>query len=119
MMKQYTKDGKIRAFKVENDRVFATLQIGGVWISNPTLADFLAEGWQEYTPPTPEQPQTPAPSVPTYKELVVSFIRERYDLNDELAILRQRDIKPEEFAEYNAYCEECKEKAKELPREND
>ena len=111
MRKQYTKDGIIRTFTIENDRVLATLQIKGVWTSNPTLADFLAEGWQEYTPPTP------TPYVPTYKELVVQYIRERYDQDDELAILRQRETKPQEFAEYNAYCEECKQRAKEQSNE--
>ena len=55
----------------------------------------------------------PTPYVPTYEQRVVQLIRERYDIDAELAILRQRDSKPEEFAEYNAYCEECKTKAKE------
>lgn len=35
-------------------------------------------------------------------------IRRKYSVNNELAILRQRDTKPEEFAEYNAYVEQCK-----------
>ena len=35
-------------------------------------------------------------------------IRRKYSVNAELAILRQRDVKPEEFAEYNAYVEQCK-----------
>lgn len=48
-----------------------------------------------------------------YGQTVDSLIRNRYSLWDELAILRQRDEKPEEWAEYNAYCEECKAKAKE------
>ena len=48
----------------------------------------------------------------TYEQKVVFLIRDKYSLDDELAILRQRDIKPEEFAEYNAYCEECKLKVK-------
>lgn len=56
----------------------------------------------------------PTPYVPTYEERVVQLIRERYSMDDELAILRQRDSKPEEFTEYNAYCEECKVKAKEV-----
>lgn len=47
-----------------------------------------------------------------YKNTIESLIRERYSLNDELAILRQRDSKPEEFAEYNAYAEKCKATAK-------
>lgn len=48
----------------------------------------------------------------SYDEKVVSLIREKYSLDDELAIQRQRDTKPEEFKEYFAYCEECKMKAK-------
>lgn len=49
-----------------------------------------------------------------YIEKVVALIRERYTINDELAILRQRDTKPQEFAEYNAFVEECKRKAKDV-----
>lgn len=54
--------------------------------------------------------------VNAYENLVESYIRERYSLSAELAILRQRDTKPEEFAEYNAYAEECKARAKELQK---
>lgn len=49
-----------------------------------------------------------------YEEKVSELIRERYSLNEELAILRQRDVKQEKYAEYNAYAEECKERAKEI-----
>ncbi len=35
-------------------------------------------------------------------------IRQKYSLSNELAILRQRDTKPEEFAEYNAFVEQIK-----------
>ena len=49
-----------------------------------------------------------------YKEQVEALIRERYTVSDELAILRQRNTKPDEFAEYNVFCEECKAKAKGL-----
>lgn len=48
-----------------------------------------------------------------YEEKVVSLIRQRYSLDEELAIQRQRDTKPEEFNEYFAYCEVCKQRAKE------
>lgn len=48
-----------------------------------------------------------------YEQLVVSKIRERYTVDQELAILRQRDTKPQEFAEYDAYVEQCKVEAKE------
>lgn len=43
-----------------------------------------------------------------YEEQVVALIRERYSADDELALLRQRDTKPEEFEQYFNYCEECK-----------
>lgn len=47
-----------------------------------------------------------------YPQLVENKIRTRYSVSAELAILRQRDTKPEEFAEYNAFCEACKAEAK-------
>ncbi len=47
------------------------------------------------------------PSIP-YEQRVVNRIRERYSVDDELAILRQRDSKPEEFAEYNDFVEKVK-----------
>lgn len=37
-----------------------------------------------------------------------SLIREVYSIDDELAILRQKDSKPEEFDEYDRFAEECK-----------
>lgn len=47
-----------------------------------------------------------------YPQLVENKIRTRYSVSAELAILRQRNSKPEEFAEYNAFCELCKSEAK-------
>lgn len=47
-----------------------------------------------------------------YEAVIVRKIRERYTANQELAILRQRDTKPEEFAAYNTYVESCKAAAK-------
>ena len=47
-----------------------------------------------------------------YPQLVENKIRKKYSMSAELAILRQRDTKPEEFAEYNAFCELCKSEAK-------
>lgn len=49
-----------------------------------------------------------------YKNKVVELIRGKYDSDDETAVLRQRDTKPEEFAAYNEFAEECKRKAKDL-----
>ena len=48
-----------------------------------------------------------------YAEAVNAKIRERYSISDEFAILRQKDEKPEEYAAYFAYCEECKAFVKE------
>ena len=43
-----------------------------------------------------------------YAALVEAQIRKRYSISAELAILRQRDTKPEEFKAYNDYVEACK-----------
>lgn len=43
-----------------------------------------------------------------YDEAVNAEIRKRYTESAEFAILRQKDEKPEEYAEYYSYCEECK-----------
>ena len=48
----------------------------------------------------------------SYEQLVSEYIRRKYSIDDELAILRQKDEKPEEYAAYYAYAEECKRKAK-------
>ena len=47
-----------------------------------------------------------------YAALVNEKIRARYDLSEELAILRQRDTKPNEFEAYNAFVEQCKTEAR-------
>ena len=95
--------------EINGKRVFfnGILNVGNKQIINPTEEQILADGWQEYV-------SAPVESyVPTYEERVEQLIRERYSLNQELAIQRQRETKPGEFEEYFAYCEECKTKAKE------
>ena len=47
-----------------------------------------------------------------YEEQIVELIRKKYNVNQELAILRQRDTKPEEFSLYNDYVEQCKAEVK-------
>lgn len=47
-----------------------------------------------------------------YEQRVVDRIRERYSVDDELALLRQRDTKPHEFAEYNSFVERIKAEVK-------
>lgn len=43
-----------------------------------------------------------------YENMIIRKIRTKYTINQELAILRQRDAKPDEFAEYNNFVEQCK-----------
>lgn len=47
-----------------------------------------------------------------YGNQVNDLIRRRYSLSEELAILRQKDEKPDEYRVYFAFCEECKANAK-------
>ena len=48
-----------------------------------------------------------------YENKIVALIRKKYNVNQELAILRQRDTKPEEWNIYNEYVESCKRQVKE------
>ena len=47
-----------------------------------------------------------------YGDLVNDLIRSRYTISEELALLRQKDEKPEEYAAYYAFVEECKQAVK-------
>lgn len=47
------------------------------------------------------------------KQLIVDEIRKKYDADDEMAVLRQAVTKPTEYAEYNAYAEDCKKRVDE------
>lgn len=47
-----------------------------------------------------------------YETRVEELIRERYTAGEELAVLRQRDYKPDEFNAYWEYAEKCKVQAK-------
>ena len=102
-MKQYTK-------VINGETVFfdGILKTSDKQIINPTEEQLVADGWVEYTPPTPPT------YTPTYGELVAEKIRERYTENDELALLRQRfdEDKTAEFEEYYNYCEQCKAAAR-------
>lgn len=50
----------------------------------------------------------------TYPKLVSALVRTRYSTDDEIAILRQAETKPEEYTLYSAFAEDCKAKAKEI-----
>ena len=95
--KQYIKDGVVRRFKIVDGKVLTT--IGN--IVNPTIEQFLADGWQEYVPPTPQ------PILPTIEELVEGKVRERYTINQEFQVNRKRETDKEAFEAYYTYVEEC------------
>ena len=94
----FIKDGIKKKYEVQENKILCTIQIDGRWVSNPTIEQFKAQGWEEYTPPVVE----PQPYVPSYEELVAMKIRERYTV----------DPKPDEFAEHNDFCEQCKAEAR-------
>lgn len=103
-MKQYkrTIDGVTEYYR-------EPLIYDGKQIWNPSEEMILAAGWEEYTPEETASDEY----VPTYEEKVVELIREKYSIDDEIAILRQRDTKADEYQAWYEYCEECKTKAKE------
>ena len=47
-----------------------------------------------------------------YENKIIDKIRQKYSINQELAILRQRDTKPLEYQEYFDYVEQCKAEVK-------
>ena len=49
-----------------------------------------------------------------YSSYVAMKIHKKYSVDDEIAIIRQKDEKPEEYAEYYAYCESVKSEVKKL-----
>lgn len=81
----------------------------GKQIFNPSEEMILAAGWEEYTPEETASEEY----VPTYEERVVELIRQRYSIDDEIAILRQKDTKQEEYQAWYEYCEACKAQARE------
>ena len=102
MGKVYKKGGKVYS-------EILSLVLDGVTYTPPTDEQLMKAGYDiEY-----EKFSNEPPIGRPYDEIVVEKIRQKYSMDDELAILRQRDSKPEEFMQYNRYCEECKKAAKE------
>lgn len=66
----------------------------------------------EAAPEATEDGTETSPVPMDYGETVNGLIRRKYTLSEELAILRQRETKAEEFEAYNAYAESCKEEAR-------
>lgn len=107
-MKKYIKNNEIRPAnqivckEIRQEEIEEIIQDIEYNVYNPSEELILADGWTVYDNTQEE-----------YENKVVELIREKYTLNQELAILRQRDVKTEEFEEYNSYVENCKAKAKE------
>ena len=80
--------------------------------NTPLIAAAAVADWEEITVEEAENAKRSAEAEERYRRIVTERIRRRYDLDAELAILRQRDDKPEEFAAYSAYAEQCKAEAR-------
>jgi hypothetical protein len=97
-------------------------------IVNPRVEKLLELGYKEYiTSPFPEQKKWYSPVVnyvetetqileqydyvkdsePDRKELIINKIRERYDIDDELA-LTNKEKDDEDYIDYRNYVTECK-----------
>ena len=118
-----TKELNNGRVEISTDGAHVIRKIGD---SNPTdvrrrrIAADEIDQWEEITVEEAEEELRAAENDERYRRMVSDGIRRRYDLDAELAILRQRDDKPEEFAAYSAYAEECKAVAKaEINAESD
>lgn len=101
----YIKNNVIR------EQRFIDIVKDGYRTFNPSHEMLIANGWEVYTPLIRESVEISIED--RYKNRIVELIREKYSIDDELSIQRQRYTKPEEFEEYNAYAESCKQQARE------
>lgn len=108
MSKLYIKDNIIRP----GNRIDIRRECNGRYhyIVNPSEEDILTDGWVEYVAPVPESWSISPDEL--YKQRVAELIHEKYTTDDEIAILRQRDCKADEFEEYNRFVEQCKHAAR-------
>ncbi|MBE6091686.1 MAG: hypothetical protein E7201_00685 [Selenomonas ruminantium] len=54
----------------------------------------------------------------TIAEEIAAVIDAKYSIDDQIALLRQKDTKPDEWAEFNAFAEEVKAKVKESHKDD-
>lgn len=102
--KLYIKGGVV----LPKHKIVVTKEVNGkkFKVYNPSEETILADGWVEYKPQVePQQPNQEE----LYKQRIVELIREKYTIDDELSIQRQRDSKVDEFYEYNQFVENCKQ----------
>jgi hypothetical protein len=127
MKKYFVKKGlKRAACFVEAPKNIGTLEedyLNGKWIEvSQSQAAFYAEhpyalfdeimSMEIKNPPIPPTP-IEISIENRYENLVVSKIRSKYTIDDELAIQRKRDVEANAFETYNTFCEQCKLEAKE------
>ena len=74
--------------------------------------------YRDMTPEEVAEMQIKMPPI-DYSEAVDNEIRKKYSASAEFAILRQKEEKPDEYASYYAYCEECKAYVKGMIEECD
>lgn len=55
----------------------------------------------------------------SYEELIIRLVRSEYSIDEEFAILRQRETKAEEFQTYYDFVEQCKTAAREFVAERE
>ena len=48
------------------------------------------------------------------ESFIAGLIHTRYSVDDEISILRKKELKPQEFESYNTFAEECKVRVSEL-----
>ncbi len=94
IQEDYDGNGEIVAKEVEKSRTYFTCDLVAKFRPQPTLEQIEKLKQLEY------------------EKLVESLIRQKYNLSNELAILRQATTKVDEFKAYNEYAEKCKNQAK-------
>ena len=108
--REIDKDGNIinqgTSFKAYTDEEREAFWQGNTGGGIGVDTDGISPKWLPKPTKTAKQVQS------EYENAVNAKIREKYTLSQELAILRQQTEKPEEYAEYYAYCEQCKTTAR-------
>lgn len=104
-MERYIKNNEVKYLNeiiitIDNSQIF-----------NPSEELLKENGWTPYVPPAPTHVITEISKEAQYKSRIVELIRKKYSIDDEIAILRQREEKHDEFVDYNEFVENCKRTA--------
>ena len=94
MQEEYYGNGEIVAKEVERERTYTTCDLKACFNPAPT-AEQLEKLKQK-----------------RYEELCKRYIRQKYSVDDELGIARQKDKKPEKYETYYNYVEDCLARAR-------